>query len=214
MYFKTLVMMAILGILLICRSCASEEKETEEALRQPIELDDDTFEHETQAATGATTGDWFVMFYAPWCGHCQRLKPTWAELANEIGDRVNVAKVNADDSTILAERFDIRGYPTLLFFHRGKYFKYMGDRDLDSLADFALGGYKEESDSSLKVPGDLTNIERLQRIAKKFYDELIFQFNYVFNMFGYAHLPPVAKIIIVIVFLFSPAVVLALLVLI
>ena len=206
--------MAILGILLICHSYASEEKETEEALRQPIELDDDTFEHETQAATGATTGDWFVMFYAPWCGHCQRLKPTWAELANEIGDRVNVAKVNADDSTILAERFDIRGYPTLLFFHRGKYFKYMGDRDLDSLADFALGGYKEESDSSLKVPGDLTNIERLQRIAKKFYDELIFQFNYVFNMFGYAHLPPVAKIIIVIVFLFSPAVVLALLVLI
>ena len=204
--------MAILGILLICHSCASEEKETEEALRQPIELDDDTFEHETQAATGATTGDWFVMFYAPWCGHCQRLKPTWAELANEIGDRVNVAKVNADESTMLAERFDIRGYPTLLFFHRGKYFKYMGDRDLDSLADFALGGYKEESDSSLKVPGDLTNIERLQRIAKKFYDELIFQFNYVFNMFGYAHLPAPAKVIIVIIFLFSPAVVLALLV--
>ena len=152
------------------------------------------------------------MFYAPWCGHCQRLKPTWAELANEIGDRVNVAKVNADDSTILAERFDIRGYPTLLFFHRGKYFKYMGDRDLDSLADFALGGYKEESDSSLKVPGDLTNIERLQRMAKKFYDELIFQFNYVFNMFGYAHLPAPAKVIIVLIFLFSPAVVLALLV--
>ena len=88
----------------------------------------------------------------------------------------------------------------------------MGDRDLDSLADFALGGYKEESDSSLKVPGDLTNIERLQRMAKKFYDELIFQFNYVFNMFGYAHLPAPAKVIIVLIFLFSPAVVLALLV--
>ena len=88
----------------------------------------------------------------------------------------------------------------------------MGDRDLDSLADFALGGYKEESDSSQKVPGDLTNIERLQRMAKKFYDELIFQFNYVFNMFGYAHLPAPAKVIIVLIFLFSPAVVLALLV--
>lgn len=29
-------------------------------------LDDSNFEHLTQAATGATTGDWFVKFYAPW----------------------------------------------------------------------------------------------------------------------------------------------------
>lgn len=30
-----------------------------------VELSDETFEHDTQAASGATTGDWFVMFYAP-----------------------------------------------------------------------------------------------------------------------------------------------------
>ena len=29
-------------------------------------LTDENFEHDTQATTGATTGDWFVMFYAPW----------------------------------------------------------------------------------------------------------------------------------------------------
>lgn len=31
-----------------------------------VTLDDSNFEHLTQAATGATTGDWFVKFYAPW----------------------------------------------------------------------------------------------------------------------------------------------------
>lgn len=57
-------------------------------------LDDSNFEHLTQAATGATTGDWFIKFYAPWCGHCKRLVPAWNELATEVKGRVNVAKVD------------------------------------------------------------------------------------------------------------------------
>jgi thiol-disulfide isomerase/thioredoxin len=42
---------------------------------------------------GATTGDWLVMFYAPWCGHCQTMAPVVDQVAADLKGKVNVAKV-------------------------------------------------------------------------------------------------------------------------
>mmetsp|Transcript_12361 Transcript_12361/g.41814 ORF Transcript_12361/g.41814 Transcript_12361/m.41814 type:complete len:213 (-) Transcript_12361:31-669(-) len=108
-----------------------------------VQLTADNFEHDTQVATGSTTGNWFVMFHAPWCGHCKRLKPTWEELAEELKGEVNVASVDVPANRALGSRFRIKGFPTLLYFSHGKMYKFSGSRKLETLKDYALGGFKK-----------------------------------------------------------------------
>lgn len=79
-----------------------------------------------------------VEFFAPWCGHCKSLAPIYEELATTFqhaGDKVSIAKVDADAEKDLGRRFGVQGFPTLKWFD-GKSDKpedYDGGRDLESL---------------------------------------------------------------------------------
>ena len=80
-----------------------------------------------------------VEFFAPWCGHCKNLAPVYEELAAAFafaGDKVTIAKVDADEHRELGKRFGVQGFPTLKWFD-GKSDKpeeFSGSRDLESLS--------------------------------------------------------------------------------
>jgi protein disulfide-isomerase A6 len=42
---------------------------------------------------------WLVEFYAPWCGHCQKLEPEWNEAATKLKGKVRLGKVDATVET-------------------------------------------------------------------------------------------------------------------
>ena len=61
-----------------------------------------------------------VDFWAEWCGPCKALAPILDEIATELGEKAQVVKVNVDENTDLAQKYGIRGIPTLIFFKDGK----------------------------------------------------------------------------------------------
>ena len=61
-----------------------------------------------------------IDFWAEWCGPCKSMVPILEEVASEYADRIKTCKLNVDQNRQSAERFGIRGIPTLLLFKNGK----------------------------------------------------------------------------------------------
>ena len=70
-----------------------------------------------------------MMFYAPWCGHCKRMKPELAAAATKVKGRYVLAGMDVDtpESFGVREQYNITGFPTLLYFENGmKKYDYAG----------------------------------------------------------------------------------------
>jgi len=61
----------------------------------------------------------FVDFWAPWCGPCKIMEPIVEQLALEI-EVAEVGKVNVDDHSELAQRYNILSIPTFIIFKGGQ----------------------------------------------------------------------------------------------
>jgi thioredoxin 1 len=66
------------------------------------------------------SGTVLVDFWAPWCGPCKMQGPILDKVADKIGDKAVIAKVNVDESPALAAKFGVRSIPTLILFKNGE----------------------------------------------------------------------------------------------
>ena len=76
-----------------------------------------------------------VQLFAPWCGHCKALKPAWKAATKALQGKVKLVVVDATAEQQLAQKYGVRGYPTILIFgdNKRKPQPYEGGRDERSL---------------------------------------------------------------------------------
>lgn len=107
---------AVLGLLFHSVAGGTRPGAAAEPTPNVTQISPDQFESQVMRAPVPVVVD----FYATWCGPCKVLSPRLNELAGPLTNRVNFFKIDVDQANQLAERFQIKGVPTLLFFRDGK----------------------------------------------------------------------------------------------
>lgn len=144
------------------------------------------------------------MRIAPWCSHCRKLEPIYEEVAEKLKGDVNVGKVDVTANRDLGTRFDIKGFPTLILFHKGKAYTYKGRRTSEDIIEFSRRGYQIHEPEDVEPPaGMLGDLFYIYKHAYKQAAQDLRKGNF-FTVDVFLTFLPLLFIILVVIVIFAP----------
>ena len=120
-------------------------------------------------------GDWMVLYYAEWCGHCNAMKPEWEKVVEKLKDsgKINIADVKSDviDALTSKPKPIIEGFPTIKMYNKGREVaKFEDERSAEKLEKFAMSN--STSANTHTEPRTDKNIEEQKKASLKSLEEL------------------------------------------
>ena len=125
-----------------------------------VELTPETWDEKTAGKSV------FVKFFAPWCGHCKKMKPAWDSLMEEFEDSDTVLVADVDcvgDGKPLCDKVGVKGFPTIKYGDPDDLQDYKGGRDENELSKFT---------NTLKPGCDVETLENCSDEDKAVIEEL------------------------------------------
>jgi thioredoxin 1 len=145
---RSTFMWIVLGTTMVLGSCTgntteSEEFVTENAITETANTE--AMSSETEPAQSmaqffdakiAENKLTVVDFYTTWCGPCKRMEPFIKQVKAENSD-INVLQVDAEAYMEISQRYNLEGYPTLIFFKGGQVVdRALGYMDKEGIMQF------------------------------------------------------------------------------
>jgi len=157
-----------------------------------ITLTDQTFEHQTQASTGMTTGSWLVLFGIPNCENCEKLKPILKELGDDeelYENGIIMGSVDCSENSGVCFRFSTTKLPVLMYLHKKRLYRYPRDEEfgtvppLEDLKSFVLSDFAQRSEAEV-IPEPPSAFEALLKPVIVIYENNPMAGYAIFGMAG------------------------------
>ncbi len=145
---RSTFMWIVLGTTLVLGSCTGNTTESEEFVTETAiteTANTEAMSSETEPAQSmaqffdakiAENKLTVVDFYTTWCGPCKRMEPFIKEVKAENSD-INVLQVDAEAYMEISQRYNLEGYPTLIFFKGGQVVdRALGYMDKEGIMQF------------------------------------------------------------------------------
>lgn len=100
-----------------------------------VDLTPNNFDNRVKDSDGV----WIVEFYAPWCGHCQRLAPEYQKAAKALKGIIGVGAIDCDVHKQLCGQYSVQGFPTIKIFgaNKNRPEDYQGGRTANDIVQAA-----------------------------------------------------------------------------